>query len=258
MSEARRALVTGASRGIGRAIAVALAADGHQVAASARGESGLREAAAAAADLDGAIVPVQADMADPTACAALATRAAEALGGPVEIVVYCAGISRPGPLDSLPLQDWNESLQVNVTGAMQVAAAATPAMVDAGWGRIVNICSLYSRFGVARSGAYTASKHALLGLTRVQSAELVKHGVTANGIVPGFVDTEMVREEAAAVAAARELDEAEVIRRFLRIQPIGRMVTVEEVAALVSFLCGESAAAISGQAFGIDGGAYQA
>jgi NAD(P)-dependent dehydrogenase (short-subunit alcohol dehydrogenase family) len=254
----RRALVTGASRGIGLAIAQALASDGHKVAASARTEAALAEAAGPHGEAGGEIVAVRADMASPEDCAALPGRAAEALGGPVEILVYCAGISRTGRVEDLALADWNESMQVNVTGALQVSAGAIPSMREANWGRIVNILSLYSRFGVPTSAPYTVSKHALLGLTRVQSAELIRDGITVNGVVPGWVDTEMVQGEAESVAAAKGLPVEDVRKRFLRGQPLGRMIEPAEVAALVSFLCGESAAAITGQALGIDGGSYQA
>jgi NAD(P)-dependent dehydrogenase (short-subunit alcohol dehydrogenase family) len=258
MSSGRRALVTGASRGIGRAIAVALAADGHQVIASARGEEGLAGTVAAAPAGPGGIAALSADMSNPEDCATLADRAAEALGGPLEIIVYCAGIARPGAIADLSLEDWNESMQVNVTGAFQVIQPAIPAMVEGRWGRIVNIASLYARFAAKHAGAYAASKHAILGLTRVLSAELVRRGVTANAIVPGFVDTEMVREEAAGIAAQRGIEHDEVIKLFLRIQPLGRLIEPAEVGALAAFLCGENAGAISGQAYGIDGGAYQA
>jgi NAD(P)-dependent dehydrogenase (short-subunit alcohol dehydrogenase family) len=254
---ARRALVTGASRGIGLAIAQGLAAEGHRVAASARSEAALAAAAGPNGEEGGEILAVRADMAVPEECEALADRAADALGGPIEILVYCAGISRTGTVAELPTSDWEESMQVNATGALLVSAKVIPPMVDAGWGRIVNICSLYSRFGVPTSAAYTASKHALLGLTRVQSTELIRAGITVNGVVPGWVDTEMVRAEAASVAAARGLPEEEVLKRFLRDQRLGRLIEPAEVAALVSFLCGESAGAITGQALGIDGGSYQ-
>jgi 3-hydroxybutyrate dehydrogenase len=254
----RRALVTGASRGIGRAIALALAADGHRVIASARGERGLAGTIAAAPAGGGPIEGIVADMADPADCAALTGRAAEALGGMPEIVVYCAGIARPAPVADVPLESWNESMQVNVTGAFQVIQPAIPAMVEARWGRIVTIASLYARFAAKFSGPYAASKHAMLGLTRVLSAELVQHGVTANAIVPGWVDTEMVEEEAAAVAAARGIAAEEAVRLFLRSQPLGRMIEPREVGSLAAFLCREEAAAISGQALGIDGGSYQA
>jgi NAD(P)-dependent dehydrogenase (short-subunit alcohol dehydrogenase family) len=254
----RRALVTGASRGIGLAIAQALAADGHKVAATARTEEALSAAAGPHGEAGGEIVAVRADMASPEDCAALADRAAEALGGPIEILVYCAGISRTGRVEDLALADWNESMQVNVTGALQVSAGAIPAMRAAKWGRIVNILSLYSRFGVPSSAPYTVSKHALLGLTRVQSAELIRDGITVNGVVPGWVDTEMVQAEAESVAAAKDLPVEDVRKRFLRGQPLGRMIKPAEVAALVTFLCGDPAAAITGQALGIDGGSYQA
>ena len=254
----RRAVVTGASRGIGRAIALALAAEGNRVLATARTESGLAETVAAAAGLPGSVLPLPADMARPEECSALARHADEALGGPPEILVYCAGIARPGSIAELTLADWNESMQVNATAAFLAAQGAIPAMLEAGWGRIVNIASLYARFAAKHAGAYAASKHALLGLTRVLSAELVGKGITANAIVPGFVDTEMVREEATGVAAKRRMEVEDVIKLFLRIQPLGRLIEPDEVGALAAFLCGERAGAISGQAFGIDGGAYQA
>jgi NAD(P)-dependent dehydrogenase (short-subunit alcohol dehydrogenase family) len=253
----RRALVTGASRGIGRAIALALAADGHRVIASARGEEGLRETVATASGGPGGIAPMSADMSDPDDCATLTQRAAEALDGPLEIIVYCAGIARPGAVAELSLADWNETMQVNATGAFQLAQSAIPAMVEARWGRIVNVASLYARFGAKHAGAYVASKHAILGLTRTLSAELTHRGITANAIVPGWVDTEMVRKEAHDIATARGVEPEEVIKMFLRIQPLGRLIEPEEVAGLTSFLCSDAGAAISGQAYGIDGGSYQ-
>jgi NAD(P)-dependent dehydrogenase (short-subunit alcohol dehydrogenase family) len=250
----RRALVTGASRGIGRGIAVALAEAGHTVALAARDEAGLRETAAAAGD--GPVLV--SDLSDLDACAALHGRAAEALGGPVEILVHVAGVARNGAVGELPLAGWDESMRVNVTSLFVLAGDALPAMKAAGWGRIVSIGSLYSRFGVSHTAAYTSSKHAVLGLTRVLSAEGVKHGVTANCLLPGWVDTEMVRGEAEKVSVARGTPVDEVVRKFLRTQPLGRMVTTAEVGALAAYLCSDAGAPITGQAINIDGGSYQA
>ena len=249
----RRALVTGASRGIGRGIAVALAEAGHTVAVAARDEAGLEQTAAAAGD--GPVLP--SDLSDLDACAALPGRAAEALGGDVEILVHVAGIARNGAIGSLSLADWDESLRVNVTSLFAMAGETLPRMREAGWGRIVTVGSLYSRFGVAHTAAYTSSKHAVLGLTRVLSAEGVKYGITANCILPGWVDTEMVRGEAQKVSDARGTPPEDVIKKFIRNQPLGRMVTTAEVGALAAYLCSAAGAPITGQAVNIDGGSYQ-
>jgi NAD(P)-dependent dehydrogenase (short-subunit alcohol dehydrogenase family) len=258
MSSGHRALVTGASRGIGRGVAVALAGAGHSVAATARSADQLEETVArarAAGAPTAAALPF--DAANPPAAVELADRATEALDGFPDIFVHCAGIARNGPMGSLSLAEWEESVAVNVTSAFVLASSLGPKMAQAGWGRIVTIGSLYSLFAVARTAAYSSTKHALLGLTRVMSAEWVKHGVTANLIAPGFVDTEMVASEAAAAAEARGTSADEIIKKFLRIQPLGRMVTTDEVGALVAFLCSDAAAPITGQSINIDGGAYQ-
>jgi NAD(P)-dependent dehydrogenase (short-subunit alcohol dehydrogenase family) len=250
----RRVLVTGASRGIGRGIAIALAEAGHRVALAARDEGGLQDTARAAGQ--GPVLVT--DLSDLDACASLPARAAAELGGAVEILIHVAGIARNRAVGELTLTDWDESMRVNLTSLFVMAGELLPSMKEAGWGRVVSIGSLYSRFGVAHTAAYTTSKHAVLGLTRVLSAEGAKHGVTANCILPGWVDTEMVRGEAAKVSEARGTPVDEVIRKFIRNQPIGRMVTTAEVGALARFLCSDAAAAITGQALNIDGGSYQA
>jgi 3-hydroxybutyrate dehydrogenase len=254
----RRALVTGASRGIGRGACLALAREGHHLALAARDAAGLAETARLALEAGAASAePLAADIGDLAACGTLAGRAAGALGGPVEILVHCAGIARNAPVGELSLDDWDASMRVNVSSLFVIAGDVAPQMREAGWGRIVTIGSLYSRFGVARTAAYTSTKHALLGLTRVLAAELVKVGGTANCVVPGWVDTEMVRSQAEAAAAERGVDEQEIVRRFLRNQPLGRMVTTDEVGALVAYLCSDAAAPITGQAINIDGGSFQ-
>jgi NAD(P)-dependent dehydrogenase (short-subunit alcohol dehydrogenase family) len=253
----RRALVTGASRGIGRAVALALSSAGHSVAACARTTTGLEETVRLADPAAAAIAPIALDAGNLAECAELPALVADALGGPVDILVHSAGISRPSRVTELSLDDWDESMRVNATSALVLAQACAPAMQAAGWGRIVTIGSLYSRMGAPFSGAYAVSKHALLGLTRVLAVELIRDGITANCVIPGWTDTEMVRTEARNVAAARGISEDEAIRRFLRNQPLGRMVTPDEVGGLVAYLCSDAAGSVTGQAINIDGGSLQ-
>jgi NAD(P)-dependent dehydrogenase (short-subunit alcohol dehydrogenase family) len=252
------ALVTGASRGIGRAIALMLSAAGHPVVACARTLSALEQTVELAAVAGGApVTAVTLDVGDLAACAALAEQLGSETASAPTIFVHCAGIARSERLAKLPLADWEESMRVNVTSAFVLTQALTPAMQAAGWGRIVTIGSLYSRTGGPFSGPYAASKHALLGLTRVLATELVRYGVTANCVIPGWTDTEMVQEEAERVATTHGIEPAEAVRRFLRNQPLGRMVTPAEVAALVGYLCSDAAAAITAQAINVDGGSLQ-
>jgi 3-hydroxybutyrate dehydrogenase len=254
----RTVLVTGASRGIGRGIALAFAGEGDTVVLSARTVSGLEETAAAALERGAAgVAAVSADLSNPDDCDRLVERATESVGSSPLVVVHCAGITENRKVEDMTLEGWNRAFQVNVTSAMQIAGKAIPAMKEAGWGRFIAIGSLYSRMGVAHTAAYTSSKHALLGLVRVLSAELIGKGITANALLPGFVDTEMVRSEAKAAAEARGLTEEEVIRKFLRIQPLGRMVTTGEVGALAVYLASDAGAPITGQGINIDGGAMQ-
>jgi 3-hydroxybutyrate dehydrogenase len=155
------------------------------------------------------------------------------------------------------LEDWHRLFQINATAAFLLARAAVPAMIEVGWGRIVNVGSVYSRVGVPYGSAYVASKHALLGLTRVLALELARHGITANTIVPGWTDTRLVADQAATVAARRNLATDDVLKLFLRSQPIGRLITIDEIGAFVAYLCNDAAAPITGQALDIDGGMFQ-
>ncbi|MTD15980.1 SDR family oxidoreductase [Nakamurella sp. YIM 132087] len=254
---ARRALVTGASRGIGAAVALALAEAGHTVVAASRDRAGLQAVAEQAAAGPGSVLPVPADMDDLAAAAALPGAAAEAAGGPIEIFVHCAGIARPAPVVGIDLADWDTVLRVNLTSAMVISQQVLPPMAAAGWGRVVVIGSLYSRTGGKFSGAYAVSKHGLLGLARVIATEFAAKGVTANAVIPGWTDTEMVAGEARNVAEARGVSADAAVKLFLRGQPIGRLIEPAEIGAMVAFLAGEQAGAITGQAFNVDGGSLQ-
>jgi NAD(P)-dependent dehydrogenase (short-subunit alcohol dehydrogenase family) len=255
----RRVLITGGGRGIGRAIALRLAEAGHAIAVTAR-SAGELEAVADEVGGRGAAagVALAVDLSDAAAAAALPARAAEALGGHAEIFVHAAGIASIAPLAELDPRDWERTFAVNVNSAFHIARGLVGPMQADGWGRVVTIASLRARTGVPTTAAYTASKHALLGLTRVIAAELARHGATANAVVPGWADTQMVRDEIAAFAEQLGVSLEDAQRRLLREQPIRRLLEPDEVAGLVGYLCSEAAGGVTGQAMHIDGGSYQA
>jgi len=254
-SVVRRALVTGASRGIGRGITAALAANGVHVAVCARTACGLQESIEAHA-LQTAVLAVPADMSVREQTATVVNRAADLLGGGIDILIHNAGMASSAKLADVTLDDWDRLVQVNATAAFQLAQAASAHMIDNKWGRI-SVGSLYSRAGVTYGSSYVASKHAVLGLTRVLATELIRYKVTANTIIPGWTDTEMVQEQTDNVAAKRDISRAEAIKLFLSSQPLGRLITIDEVGALVAYLCSDVGAPITGQAINIDGGMYQ-
>jgi NAD(P)-dependent dehydrogenase (short-subunit alcohol dehydrogenase family) len=188
----RRALITGGGRGIGRAVALRLAEDGHAIAVTARSLDELESVTAQASERGApTAVALAVDLSDADASGRIATDAADALGGPVEIFVHSAGIASIAPLPELEPTDWKRAFAVNVDSAFRIARMITGPMTEAKWGRVVTIASLRARVGVPTTAAYSASKHALLGLTRVISAELAPYGATANAVVPGWVDTRM-------------------------------------------------------------------
>lgn len=254
----RGAVVTGGGRGIGGAIVHALTAGGIDVVAVARSAdelAAIRDAAAGAHP--GVVHPLVADLADRDECAAVGPAAAERLGHDPQILVHAAGIATVDLVPDVSLETWDRTMQINLTALLQLSASLLPGMIAAGTGRIVGIGSLYARMGVRRMAAYTTSKHALIGLVRVLAAEHARQGITANTVVPGWIDTEMTRREAQRTADARSISLAEAEKFLLRGQPIGRMIEPSEVADLVAYLCGPAASAITGQAIDIDGGSFQ-
>jgi NAD(P)-dependent dehydrogenase (short-subunit alcohol dehydrogenase family) len=245
VADVRRALITGGGRGIGRAVALRLAEEGHAIALTARSGDQLEAVSSEATQLGAAhAVALAVDLSDPQSASGVAADAADALGGPVEIFVHAAGVASIAPLHELEPSEWERAFAVNVHAAFWVARRIVASMVAAGWGRVVTIASLRARVGVPTTAAYTASKHALLGLTRVIAAELAPYGATANAVIPGWVDTKMVRDEIEAFA--RQLDTSVEVaqRRLLREQQIGRFLQPPEVAGLVAYLCSDEAAGL--------------
>jgi 3-oxoacyl-[acyl-carrier protein] reductase len=242
----RIALVTGGSRGIGRACAVALAGDGLRVAITyCRDDAGAAEtvAAAGAAGGEGRAMAVKADVGDPAAVDAAFSRVEEAWGGKVEVLVANAGINRDGLVLRMTDDQWDDVVRTNLTGAFHAVRRAVPGMVRARWGRIVTMSSVVAMSGLPGQVNYAATKAGLVGFTRSLARELASRNVTANVVAPGPIVTAMTD----ALADAR--------REEMRAQvPMGRWGTAEEVAAVVAFLCSDGASYVSGAIVPVDGG----
>lgn len=246
----KRALVTGASTGIGRATALALAAEGVRLAVSARNEAALAElcgaAAAAGAPAAEAIV---ADVTTPEGCARIADEALRLLGG-VDILVNNAGGSRPRDAGNANQTDdewWEEAFALNFTAARRVTDRLVPAMKAGGWGRIVNLTGAMTQPGVNAAGP---AKAALWSWSRSLSAQLAPHGITVNCIAPGRISTPQIVGRLFPTEAARR---AEIEQRI----PMGRFGEPEELAALVAFLASEPAGYITGTQIPVDGGMFR-
>jgi 3-oxoacyl-[acyl-carrier protein] reductase len=237
----RTALVTGASRGIGRAIAVALAEAGADVAVNYRShERGATEVCAEIRDRGRRCVTVQGDVARATEVARLLEHVHRELGS-ITILVNNAGIGRARTIETVTEQDWDEMLAVNLTSAFLVCQAALPDMRAARWGRIISLSSVAAQIGGVVGPHYAASKAGILGLTHYYAAHLASEGITANAIAPGPVSTDMA-------AALSQLTPASV--------PVGRFGTVEEVAEAAVMLARNGY--VTGQTIHVNGGRYLA
>ena len=242
--DGRLALVTGSSTGIGLALARGLAQAGAPVVLNGRDRARLA-AAATALRAEGHTVHESAfDATDPAAVEA-AVASIEAQQGPIEILVNNAGITRRAPFTELRVEDWNAVMGTNVSGPFLVGQAVARRMVARRRGRIINICSVMSELGRPGTAAYTASKGALKMLTKAMAIELAAHGITVNGIGPGYFATELT-----APLVADEQFSAWVAKRA----PIGRWGRVEELAPVAVFLASDAAAFVNGHVLYVDGG----
>jgi len=249
-ADRRIALVTGASRGIGAAIALRLAEDGHDVALNYVEDPARDNAAEADAvaekirELGVEALCVAADVTDREAVADMVGYVTARLGS-VDVLVNNAGITRDRTLRKLPPEDWDRVLAVNLTGAFNCAQAVVEGMTERGWGRIVSVSSVVGLTGNFGQANYAASKAGLLGLTKSLAREVARKGVTVNAVAPGFIATEMT----AAMPP-------EVLERVTESIPMAEMGAPEDIANAVAFLASDEARYITGHVLSVNGGWY--
>jgi 3-oxoacyl-[acyl-carrier protein] reductase len=239
----KSAVVTGASRGIGRAIALRLATQGADVAFSYRGnEAAAKETTAGIEALGRRALAVQADVSDPESADALIKAALEAFGK-IDILVNNAGTTRDDLIMRMSLEDWRIVLETNLFGAFYAIKAVTRPMLKAKGGRIINITSVSGQAGQTGQANYSSAKAGLIGLTKATARELASRNITCNAVAPGFVLTELTQD------LAQNLQD-----QITAQTPLGRFGTTEEIASAVAFLASDEAAFITGQILGVDGG----
>jgi NAD(P)-dependent dehydrogenase (short-subunit alcohol dehydrogenase family) len=248
----RHAVVTGASRGIGAAIAVALAAQGARVSLLARDESKL---ATLADQIGGSphATAIKADVTDAQSVRAALTTACERFGPP-HILINNAGQAASARLVDTDDALWNRIMAVNVTGVFLCTRQALPHMLKGGFGRIVNIASTAGLRGAAYISAYAASKHAVIGLTKSLALELATKSITVNAVCPGYTDTDIVSGAVANISAKTGRSQSEALETLLATNPQHRLITPQEVAHTVLWLCAPGTESITGQSIILSGG----
>ena len=249
----KHAVVTGAGRGIGRSIALALAHAGADVAVTAR----------TPAELNSLVTQIQAagrkgyavacDVTDGEQVQRMAQTCIETMGS-IDILVNNAGNASSHKFLNHPDDLWQRMLAVNLTSVYAVTKAFAPTLVEQRWGRIINIASTASRVGGRYIAAYTAAKHGVLGLTRALAIEFVSYNITVNAICPGYVDTPLTDTSVSNITARTGMSEAQARETLAKTSPQQRLIEPDEIASLAVFLAQESSKGITGQAINIDGG----
>jgi 3-oxoacyl-[acyl-carrier protein] reductase len=240
----RIALVTGASRGIGRACALSLSAAGHHVVLAARQMDKLEAAAAEIREKGGQSTVISLDLGSAENIRE-SMKALLAEVGRVDILVNNAGITKDMLAMRMKQEDWEEVLRVNLTGSFLVTQAAMQGMIKERWGRIINISSVVGQMGNAGQANYVASKAGMIGLTKTLAQELAGRNITVNAVAPGFIETDMT-------AVLNE----QLKEKMLSLIPAKRFGSAEDVAGVVTFLASDAAAYVTGQVIGVNGGMY--
>jgi len=256
MLKGKTALVTGSTSGIGLGIAHELAAQGANIVLNGFGDAAEIESLRTALErTHGVTVRYDgADMSRGDAIEAMMRRALEEFGC-VDVLVNNAGIQHVAPVDEFPVAKWDAILAINLSAAFHTTRLALPAMKKRGWGRIVNIASAHALVASPYKSAYVAAKHGIAGFTKTIALEVAEQGITVNAVCPGYVLTPLVQRQIPDTAKARGISEEAVVRDvLLAAQPTKKFVTVEQVAAVTSFLCTEGAASITGAVLPVEGG----
>ena len=249
----RVALVTGGSRGIGKAIAGALVAQGAKVALCSRDGEAARQAADEISPAGGRVLAFRADVAEKADTRTL-VRDIVARWGQIHILVNNAGINARIPIDSEDDTLWLQVLSVNLVGAYYITREVLRYMPNGNGGRIINISSVLGRFGVPAYTAYCTAKHGIIGFTRALALEVVGRGITVNAICPGWVETDMAALGMRQTAEAMSMSPEEFRTQALAAVPIQRMLAPKEIADLAVYLASDASAGMTGQAINLCGG----
>lgn len=244
------AFVTGAGRGVGRAIALRLARDGYAVTVAGRSPAALDTTADAILQASGAALVVTCDVTDRAQVTAAVEQTTAAFGD-IDVLVNNAGISASAPFTTMPDTLWDETIAVNLTGAYNCMRRIAPGMFARRRGRIINVASTAASTGYPYTAAYVASKHGLLGLTRAVALEARKFGVTVNAVCPGWIDSDMTTASIARIVerTGRSVDQAR--QTLAAMNNSGRLIAPDEVAAVCAHLASPAAAEVNGEAIDI-------
>ncbi len=240
----RTALITGASRGIGKACAMALAAAGYRVVLAARSAQNLEEAAASIRSRDSEAFAIEMDLANRESIVGAISKASKEFGR-IDILVNNAGMTKDGLAVRMKQADWEIVLETNLNGAFYATQQVLPGMMRERWGRIVNVSSVVGEMGNPGQANYVASKAGLIGLTKSLAREVGSRNITVNAVAPGFIETDMTHGLT-----------AELKQKMIDQTPLGRMGSPEDIAAAVKFLVSDDASFISGHVLDVNGGIY--